>query len=148
MPLVLGACIPCHSAEMVAQQRLDPATWEAIVDRMITYGAPITPETKPLILQYLATRARPVSWNLHRRLAEACARPGCPVMSENSSDEDPEGVESDDGHGKVRGVGQGAGDMGREGLRGGRRFARRATPEAETWPAPTWRGRRPPARVR
>jgi hypothetical protein len=55
MPLVLGACIPCHSAEMVAQQRLDPATWEAIVDRMITYGAPITPETKPLILQYLAT---------------------------------------------------------------------------------------------
>jgi hypothetical protein len=59
MPLVLGACIPCHSAEMVAQQRLDRATWEAIVDRMITYGAPITPETRPLILQYLVTRLAP-----------------------------------------------------------------------------------------
>ena len=59
MPLVLGACIPCHSAEMVAQQRLDRPTWEAIVDRMISYGAPITPETRPLILQYLATRLGP-----------------------------------------------------------------------------------------
>jgi hypothetical protein len=59
MPLVLGACIPCHSAEMVAQQRLDRATWEAIVDRMITYGAPITPETRPLILQYLVSRLAP-----------------------------------------------------------------------------------------
>jgi hypothetical protein len=59
MPLVLGACIPCHSAEMVAQQRLDRATWAAIVDRMISYGAPITPETRPLILEYLATRLGP-----------------------------------------------------------------------------------------
>ena len=59
MPIVLGACIPCHSAEMVAQQRLDRKTWETIVDRMITYGAPITPETKPLILEYLATRLGP-----------------------------------------------------------------------------------------
>ena len=59
MALVLGACTPCHSAEMVAQQRLDRPTWEMIVDRMITYGAPITPETRPLILQYLATRLGP-----------------------------------------------------------------------------------------
>jgi hypothetical protein len=58
-PLVLGACIPCHSAEMVAQQRLDRATWEAIVDRMVAYGAPITAETRPLILDYLATRLAP-----------------------------------------------------------------------------------------
>jgi mono/diheme cytochrome c family protein len=59
MALVLGACIMCHSPEMVAQQRLDRPTWQAIVDRMITYGAPITPETRPLILEYLATRLGP-----------------------------------------------------------------------------------------
>ena len=59
MPLVLGACIPCHSAEMVAQQRLDRKTWETIVDRMISYGAPITTETRSLILEYLATRLGP-----------------------------------------------------------------------------------------
>jgi hypothetical protein len=59
MALVLGACILCHSPEMVAQQRLDRSAWEAIVDRMITYGAPITLETRPLILEYLATRLGP-----------------------------------------------------------------------------------------
>jgi hypothetical protein len=59
MPLVLGACIPCHSPETVAQQRLDRATWEAIVERMIGYGAPITPETRPLILQYLVRHLGP-----------------------------------------------------------------------------------------
>ncbi len=59
MPLVLGACIMCHAPEMVAQQRLDRATWETIVDRMITYGAPITAETRPLILEYLTTRLGP-----------------------------------------------------------------------------------------
>lgn len=59
MALVLGSCIPCHSAEMVAQQRLDRATWEVIVDRMITYGAPITPATRPLVLGYLSTYLSP-----------------------------------------------------------------------------------------
>jgi len=57
--LVIGACIICHATEILAQQRLDRRTWEAIVDRMITYGAPIPPEHKPLILEYLVTRLGP-----------------------------------------------------------------------------------------
>jgi hypothetical protein len=57
--LVLGSCVMCHAPEILAQQRLDRATWEAIVDRMITYGAPITRETRPLILEYLATYLGP-----------------------------------------------------------------------------------------
>jgi hypothetical protein len=59
MELVLGSCIMCHAPEILAQQRLDRATWEVIVDRMITYGAPITRETRPLILEYLATHLGP-----------------------------------------------------------------------------------------
>ena len=59
MELVLGSCIICHSPEILAQQRLDRVTWETIVDRMITYGAPITRETRPLILQYLITHLGP-----------------------------------------------------------------------------------------
>ncbi|HEV8674440.1 MAG TPA: hypothetical protein VGX21_10370 [Methylomirabilota bacterium] len=55
MELVLGSCIMCHAPEILAQQRLDRATWEAIVDRMISYGAPITRDTKPLIMEYLVT---------------------------------------------------------------------------------------------
>jgi hypothetical protein len=57
--LVVGACVICHSLETMAQQRLDRATWEAIVDRMITYGAPITAETRPRILEYLARHLGP-----------------------------------------------------------------------------------------
>jgi hypothetical protein len=59
MELVLGTCVICHSPEILAQQRLDRATWETIVDRMITYGAPITPETKPLIMEYLTRHLGP-----------------------------------------------------------------------------------------
>jgi hypothetical protein len=61
MELVLGSCIMCHAPEILAQQRLDPTTWETIVDRMITYGAPITPQTKPLIMEYLTTHLGPAS---------------------------------------------------------------------------------------
>jgi hypothetical protein len=59
MELVLGSCIMCHAPEILAQQRLDRTTWETIVDRMITYGAPITPQTKPLIMEYLTTHLGP-----------------------------------------------------------------------------------------
>jgi hypothetical protein len=53
--LVVGRCIICHSLEMVAQQRQDREGWEAILDRMISYGAPIPPEDRPAILEYLVT---------------------------------------------------------------------------------------------
>jgi hypothetical protein len=53
--LVAGRCIICHSLEMVAQQRQDREGWEAILDRMISYGAPIPPEDRPAILEYLVT---------------------------------------------------------------------------------------------
>jgi hypothetical protein len=59
LELVLGSCIICHAPEILAQQRLDRATWETIVDRMTTYGAPITRDTRPLILEYLATYLGP-----------------------------------------------------------------------------------------
>src|SRR5262245_7335838 len=51
--LVIGRCIPCHSLELTSQQRQDRAGWLAIVDRMITYGAPIPPDEKEAILEYL-----------------------------------------------------------------------------------------------
>ena len=59
MEMVVGRCIICHSLEIVAQQRQDRAGWEAIVDRMISYGAPIPPEDRPLIVEYLTTHLAP-----------------------------------------------------------------------------------------
>ena len=57
--LVAGRCIICHSLETVAQQRQDRAGWQAIVDRMVSYGMPISPEEKRAILDYLVTSLGP-----------------------------------------------------------------------------------------
>jgi hypothetical protein len=53
--LVQGRCVICHGLDIVAQQRLDRSGWAAIVDRMIVYGAPIAPEEREPILEYLVT---------------------------------------------------------------------------------------------
>lgn len=57
--LVVGRCIICHSLETVAQQRQDLVGWQAIVDRMVSYGMPISPEEKRAILDYLVTSLGP-----------------------------------------------------------------------------------------
>lgn len=57
--MVMGRCIICHSLETVAMQRLDRAGWEVVVERMISYGAPIPPDDKPVILDYLAAYLGP-----------------------------------------------------------------------------------------
>jgi len=54
--LVTGRCIICHSLETIAQQRQTRDQWTLIVDRMITYGMPMLPGDRELILEYLATR--------------------------------------------------------------------------------------------
>ncbi len=51
--LVTGRCIICHGLELVAQQRQDRQGWTEIVDRMITWGAPIPPDERQMIIEYL-----------------------------------------------------------------------------------------------
>lgn len=52
-PMVSGRCIICHSLEVIAQQRQTRAEWTVIVDRMISYGAPVGPGDRERILVYL-----------------------------------------------------------------------------------------------
>lgn len=59
LELVAARCIICHSLETVAQQRQDRAGWQEIVDRMVSYGMPISPEEKRAILDYLVTALGP-----------------------------------------------------------------------------------------
>jgi hypothetical protein len=54
--LVTGRCIICHSLETIAQQRQTRDEWAVILDRMVTYGMPMLPGDRELILEYLATR--------------------------------------------------------------------------------------------
>ncbi|MFO0662878.1 MAG: c-type cytochrome [Polyangiaceae bacterium] len=48
--IVRGACLSCHSEELLAQQRLPKAKWEATVKKMIGWGANVdATETEPLV---------------------------------------------------------------------------------------------------
>jgi hypothetical protein len=68
---VEAACYPCHSADLLAQQRLTEKQWTAAVEKMIRWGAAVKNDDKPVIIDYLSkhfgpanrftpTRTRPV----------------------------------------------------------------------------------------
>ena len=54
-----GACLPCHSAEMLVQQRLTEKQWTAAVEKMMRWGAVVTDEQKPKLVAYLAKHFGP-----------------------------------------------------------------------------------------
>ena len=50
---VEGACLPCHSADMLVQQRLNEKQWTAEVDKMIRWGAVVADADKAKMIVYL-----------------------------------------------------------------------------------------------
>jgi len=52
--LVNTRCTVCHTRERIDAASKDRAGWEATVDRMISYGAQLTPEEREAVLDYLA----------------------------------------------------------------------------------------------
>lgn len=59
MQLVANRCGICHSTDLVTQQRLDRSRWTATVDKMIHWGAPLSPEERTALVNYLATQYHP-----------------------------------------------------------------------------------------
>jgi mono/diheme cytochrome c family protein len=52
---VRSHCALCHGLELVAQQRLSRSDWARVVDQMIEFGAPVSPEDRRAVLEYLTT---------------------------------------------------------------------------------------------
>ena len=52
--LVEAACIRCHSADMLAQQRLTEKQWTATVEKMMRWGAVVKDDDKAPIIAYLS----------------------------------------------------------------------------------------------
>jgi len=52
-------CWLALGVEAYSQQRLDRAGWQAIIDRMVSYGMSISPEEKRAILDYLVSSLGP-----------------------------------------------------------------------------------------
>ena len=61
-PAVVNArCTLCHSDDLITQQRLDRAAWTRVVDKMIRWGAPVNPEEREVLLNYLAASYSPTT---------------------------------------------------------------------------------------
>lgn len=53
------ACLTCHEADIIEQQKLTPAGWTRSVEKMMRWGAAVSdPEKQPLV-DYLASRFGP-----------------------------------------------------------------------------------------
>ena len=71
--LVEASCLPCHSPDILVQQRLTEKQWTAEVDKMIRWGAVMKDSDKPAVIAYLSknfgvtntftpTKTRPVGY--------------------------------------------------------------------------------------
>ena len=51
---VREACLSCHDAGVIVEQKLDRRGWARVVERQIRWGAAVRPEDHELIINYLA----------------------------------------------------------------------------------------------
>ena len=48
------ACTECHEARIIVQQRLSKAAWTKEVDKMTKWGAPVDPQDRDALIDYLS----------------------------------------------------------------------------------------------
>ena len=56
---VEAACYPCHSADVIVQQRMTEKQWTADVEKMTKWGAEVKDADKAVIIAYLAKHFGP-----------------------------------------------------------------------------------------
>lgn len=49
-------CMACHGSELVIQQRLSKTGWTKEVEKMVRWGAEVSDEEKPVLVEYLLTQ--------------------------------------------------------------------------------------------
>ena len=53
------ACLECHEARIILQQRLSKAAWTKEVDKMVKWGAVVDPADRDALIDYLSTNFSP-----------------------------------------------------------------------------------------
>jgi hypothetical protein len=53
------ACLECHEARIILQQRLSKAAWTKEVDKMTKWGAVVDPIDRDALIDYLSTNFSP-----------------------------------------------------------------------------------------
>lgn len=59
-------CISCHEADIITSQTLSLAGWTRSVDKMVRWGATVTPEEREVLQPYLAQHYAPQPVASHR----------------------------------------------------------------------------------
>ncbi|MGB8581242.1 MAG: hypothetical protein WCD47_10510 [Candidatus Sulfotelmatobacter sp.] len=54
-----AACMECHEARIILQQRLNKATWTKEVDKMTKWGAIVDPSDRDALIDYLSSNFSP-----------------------------------------------------------------------------------------
>ena len=49
-----AACLSCHEARIIVQQRLSKAVWTKEVDKMIKWGAEVDPKSRDTLIDYFS----------------------------------------------------------------------------------------------
>jgi hypothetical protein len=53
------ACLECHEARIILQQRLSKPAWTKEVDKMVKWGAVVDPADRDALIDYLSTNFNP-----------------------------------------------------------------------------------------
>lgn len=53
------ACLECHEARIILQQRLSKAAWTKEVDKMTKWGAVVDPADRDALIDYLSANFSP-----------------------------------------------------------------------------------------
>ena len=53
------ACLECHEARIILQQRLSKAAWTKEVDKMTKWGAVVEPADRDAVIDYLSANFSP-----------------------------------------------------------------------------------------
>jgi ubiquinol-cytochrome c reductase cytochrome c subunit len=90
--LVRENCLICHSQEMFARQRLTSAQWKAEVEKMVGWGAPLSKEQEPAVIELLADEyspekplTPPARISFEEAMATIRPEPGAPASDRGDS---------------------------------------------------------------
>jgi hypothetical protein len=54
-----AACLTCHEARIIVQQRLSKAAWTKELDKMIKWGADVDPKDRNVLIDYFSSNFGP-----------------------------------------------------------------------------------------
>ena len=54
-----AACLSCHEARIIMQQRLSKAAWTREMDKMVKWGAEVDPQDRDAVIDYFSANFGP-----------------------------------------------------------------------------------------